>query len=274
MYPQNTAGGRCLAFGIDRLETPIRGVWDRSRLAELVVKLPVDQPMQWHGEPITLKRGNSRRDHGPLPEWRVLRVVEGQDFQIELFDQNPSCSCRLLLFASAFRERDWEATARSRLQRFGLDWQGESVTRLDLRCDVPLAFQEFAKRIPANVVSRANHNKLNNCPSTIYYGNNDRVRLRIYDKVEELRSKGIACEASPLTRIEFELHRKWLTSQACEALAGIDCSSLWKQLANNFFRVTAYPRGPSNPKRDKPWNVWEEIANMGASKEAWNNVKS
>jgi hypothetical protein len=271
MCPQNTSQAVLPAYGIDRLELSIQGKWNTKRYSELVAVLPLNEQLAWRGESIVLKRGNKKRDRGPLPEGRILRTVEGNGYQVDLFDHSPKWACRLLLLKETLLEPGWEATARKRLSRFGLDWQQEQVDRLDLRCDVVHDFDEFKRRVPSHVVTRAMPSKkfAGQYETTVYYGSKYSVMVRIYDKELELIANEQPSLISPLTRIEFECHRDWLVAKGAKTLASMDCGAIWNELTSRYFWMTSHPRATKNPKRTPMWPVWAEIAATGRRPAAW-----
>lgn len=251
--------------GVDWLEVNVFGAWDQQSWHSLLDPCCGDQIL--HGQPVCLKDGGR---HGPDFYPRSLR--QESRFRIDVYHFRhpqhsvPHYAARVYLFSRLLNDRGpIEALRwiREYAARIGLDWESEQVSRLDLRADVTIPFDDFAERIDKRLwACRASSNeKLDGFSTSRYFGTRENGLLCIYDKVEEMRSRNLDVSeiAGPLTRVEFRLFRHWLRNHGIEGLGTVRLSELWRYLTGDWFRITDSRPDGKHYDRCPTWGTWEAI---------------
>lgn len=262
------------SLGVDRVELNVKGTWVKSSRERL--ETAVCGKLRLAGESVNKIEGGYR--HGP--DFYSYMLCREGEFRIDVSKKRRQYDGRFYLFGPLL-DRAGLVGATAILRRFahriGFNWESEQVSRLDLRADIAVPFDEFSQRIDRGCfVTHLNppeRNDAKHYPTTRYFGTKPFVRLRIYDKVREAldrqakKNKGNATTAGnrrppsigpPLTRVEFEANRKWLVRQKIDSLADVDLPEIWRELCR-MIRLTNRPPHTKHQDQCPNWLIWDAV---------------
>lgn len=261
------------SLGVDRVEFNVRGGWTKTARERLG---GADYGKLRLGGEVVDKVTGGR--HGP--DFYPFSIYRKDDFRIDVFPQRDSqYAGRFYLFATPLQGKGWQGATgwlRDIARLIGCSWEAEAISRLDLRADIAIPFDEFSRRIDGGcLVTRMRRKPAGGktYPTTRYFGTKRFIRLRIYDKVRETldrqakqnkgsvttaRNRRLLPNGPHLTRVEFEANRKWLLRQKIDAVADVDLPELWRELCE-MFRLTDRPPDGKHYDRCPTWPAWDAI---------------
>ncbi len=233
-----------LSVELDRVEFNVNGQWDRRQQRRLFRQRFGE--CRLGGESVKVKGCGY---HGP--DFYPRSIQKTDAYRIDVFNETARFAARVFIFAVLLQEHseggEWLQRATDYAKRLGLQWESEQPSRLDLKTDVALPFNEFAGRIDNGlIVCRAQRNRKAENPQSRYFGQKGGLQIRLYAK------------RPGVTRVEFEFGRDWLFRKRIDAWADVRPPELWRE-ATHWFRITETKPDGKHYDRCKLWPPWIAI---------------